>query len=158
MCLRLCTPGEFFHYPIQSFGVPPSPCILRLHCLSQDVLTFVIATFLFYLVLFLVLCSGHLIPSALLPCLLHPLFTFPPFVDCVPRLFRNPSLFSVSSFEIQASFLFPLLKPSTSLPICTTTSLHLSQTASISSLPSPTADPSSSFSLISSKVNLSLIP
>src|SRR6218665_1229930 len=101
MCLRLCTPGEFFHYPIQSFGVPPSPCILRLHCLSQDVLTFVIATFLFYLVLFLVLCSGHLIPSALLPCLLHPLFTFPPFVDCVPRLFRNPSLFSISSFEPQ---------------------------------------------------------
>src|SRR6218665_2793040 len=98
----LCTPGEFFHYPIQRFGVPPSPSGLRLHCLSQDVLTFVIAAFLFYLlVLFLVFCSGHLVPSALLPCLLHPLFTFSPFIDCVPRLFRNPSLFSVSSFEPQ---------------------------------------------------------
>src|SRR6218665_3580751 len=53
------------------------------------------------LVLFLVFCSGHLVHSALLPCLLHPLFTFPPFVDCVPRLFRNTSLFSVSSFETQ---------------------------------------------------------
>src|SRR6218665_500620 len=56
------------------------------------------------------------------------------------------------SLEIQASFLFPLLNPCTSSPVCTTTSLHLSQTASISSLPSPTADPSS-YSLISSKVN-----
>src|SRR6218665_1704455 len=47
----------------------------------------------------------------------------------------------------------PLLNPSTSSPVCTTASLHLSQIASISSLLSPMAE-ASSLSPISSKVNL----
>src|SRR6218665_1023375 len=102
---RVCgfvSPESSFTIRYRVLESPPSPCVLRLHCLSQDVLTFVIAAFLFYLlVLFLVFCSGHLVPSALLPCLLHPLFTFYPFIDCVPRVFRNSSLFSVSSFEPQ---------------------------------------------------------
>src|SRR6218665_1578218 len=97
------------------------------------------------------------LPPCLVPCILQwqPGTQRPaPFACSILCLrFLLSSIAFHVSLEIQASFMFPLLNPSTSSPVCTTASLHLSQIASMSSLSSPPAA-SSSFFLISSEVNL----